>query len=176
MNLLSSKAVRAVLSAGLSAGTLDIGVASLIYQLSPRVILQSIASGLIGQASFKGGARTALLGLLLQWAMSILIAIIYLVATVPLPDMRRRWPMSGVIAGVTTYVVMSYLVVPLSAAPFRPSFTLEGLFKDFTLYNFVVSLLAMILFGLIIAFFLRNVEDSRVLTADDSPRRRRSAF
>ena len=160
--------VRAGLLAGLVAGTVDIGVAGVIYQLSLGVILRSIASGLIGAAAFEGGAAAVLLGLLLQWAMSVLIAMIYVAATAPLPDMRRRWPLSGVIAGVATYVVMSYLVVPLSAAPFRPSLTLEGLFKGFTIHKFVLDLSAMILFGLIIAFIVRDAQSG--ITSEESRR------
>ena len=175
MGTINRTLVRRALLAGLVAGTVDIGVACEIYHLSLGVILRSIASGLIGAAAFEGGAATALLGLLLQWAMSVLIAMIYGAATLLLPDMRRRWPLSGVIAGVVTYVVMSYLVVPLSASPFRPSLSLEGLFKGFTLHKFVVDLSAMILFGLIIAFIMRDVqpgipsEESRRTLRDGSP-------
>jgi hypothetical protein len=146
---------RAVLSAGLVAGTADIVVACLIYRLSPGVILHSIASGLIGKSAFAGGVATALLGLVLQWIISILIAMIYLAVTVPLPHMRRRWRLSGALAGAVIYLVMSYIVVPLSAAPFRPR-SLHDIVAAFTLYNFVVSFLAMIVFGLIIAFFVRD--------------------
>ena len=166
--------VRPVLLAGLIAGAVDIGVACVIYQLSLGTILHSIASGLIGASAFEGGVATELLGLLLQWAMSVLIALIYVAATAPLPDMRRRWRLSGVVAGVATYIVMGYLVVPLSAAPFRPPLTLEGLFKGFTLRKSVVDLSANVLFGLIIAFVMRGArtgipsEESRPTLSDGS--------
>ena len=39
-----------VFAAGLVAGTIDIGAASLINRLSPVVILQAVASGLLGRA------------------------------------------------------------------------------------------------------------------------------
>ena len=149
-----------ILLAGLISGTIDIGSASLISGLSPVVILHAIASGLIGKVSFGGGAATALLGLLLQWAMAILIAAIYMAATAPLPGMRRRWRLTGVIAGVVIFLVMNYVVVPFSAAPFRPQFNLHGLLTAFTLYRFIGNLLAMVLFGLIIAFFARNTADA----------------
>jgi hypothetical protein len=134
----------------------DIGVASLIYWTRLPTILQSIASGLIGKASYDGGLATVVLGILLQWAMSILIAAIYLTVTAVRPNMRCRWQLMGVAAGVAIFLVMRYLVVPLSAAPFRPQFTIEGLFSHFRPYDFCVSLLAMILFGLIISFCARN--------------------
>jgi hypothetical protein len=145
-----------VLVAGLISGTVDVGSAAVINALSPIVILHAIASGLIGKASFDGGAATALLGLLLQWAMSILIAAAYLATTARLPGMRRRWTSTGLIAGVVTFIVMNYLVVPLSAAPFRPQFNLHALLAHFTASKFVANLIAMLLFGLIIAFCARD--------------------
>lgn len=167
--------VRAVLSAGLVAGTIDIGVACLIYWQSLSGILHAIASGLIGRAAFEGGVPAGLLGLVLQWGMSIVIASIYLLATAAVPGMRRRWQLSGALAGVVIYLVMSYIVVPLSAAPFRPR-SLHDVVAHFTLYNFVVSFAAMILFGLIVAFFMRNCVPPGAETGElDHPRPRESS-
>jgi uncharacterized membrane protein YagU involved in acid resistance len=148
-------ALNAIVVAGLISGSVDIGAAAVINWLSPVVILHAIASGLIGKASFTGGGGTALLGLLLQWAMSILIAAIYLVVTAPLAGMRRRWTLTGLIAGIVIFFAMNYLVVPLSAAPFRPEFNLYALLTHFTPFKFAANLLAMLLFGLIIAFCAR---------------------
>jgi len=149
-------ALNTTVVAGLISGTVDIGAAALINWLSPVVILHAIASGLIGKASFDGGRATALLGLLLQWAMSILIAALYLACTAPFPGMRRRWPLSGLVAGIVIFLVMNYVVVPLSAAPFRPRFNPHALLTHFTPYKFEANLLAMVLFGLIIAFCARD--------------------
>lgn len=146
-----------VLAAGLIAGSIDIGAASLINGLSPVVILHAVASGMLGKEAFAGGTLTAVIGLLLQWGISILIAAIYLLVTAPWPGMRRRWQLSGVLAGVAIFLVMNYFVVPLSAAPFKPHFGLHQLLTAFTPYKFVANLLAMLLFGLIIAFSARNV-------------------
>ena len=149
-----------VVLSGVIAGTIDIGAASLISALSPMVILRAVASGLLGKAAFAGGPLTALLGLLLQWGMSIVIAATYLVVTARWPGMRRRWRITGVFAGVVIFIVMNYLVVPLSAAPFRPHFGLHQLLTAFSPYKFVANLLAMILFGLIIGFAARNIPDA----------------
>jgi hypothetical protein len=43
---------------GFIAGTIDIGAACLINSAKPSVILQAIASGLLGKSAFGGGART----------------------------------------------------------------------------------------------------------------------
>ncbi len=146
----------AILLGGLIGGTIDIGSASLISGFSPVVIMHAIASGLLGKGSFTGGAATAVVGVLLQWGMAILIAAIYMLATARMPAMRKRWIPTGIVAGVIIYFVMTYLVVPLSAAPFRPEFSIQGFVSSFKLAGFLENLLAMILFGLIIGFFAKD--------------------
>ena len=143
--------VRAVLCGGFIAGTIDIGAAALINQYSPVVILHAIASGLLGKASFQAGASAAWLGLGLQWAMSLLIAAIFVAAAARTAWLRSRWPLAGLAYGAVVYVVMNYVVVPLSAAPFKAPATLTLI---------VMNLLAMLLFGLIVAFFARRVSGS----------------
>lgn len=151
----------AILLGGLIGGTIDIGSASVISGLGPVTIMQAIASGLLGKDSFTGGVPTAIAGVLLQWAMAILIAAIYMLATARMPAMRRRWIPTGIIAGVIIYFVMTYLVVPLSAAPFRPELSLDGFIKAFKLAGFLENLMAMILFGLIIGFFARDTDAAK---------------
>jgi hypothetical protein len=155
-----ARRLNAIFRGGLVAGTVDVGCACLIYGRSPAIILQSIASGLIGVASFRGGAWTVILGLLLQWGMSILIAAIYSGVMATVPHMRRRWVLTGVVAGAVIFLVMNYIVAPLSAAPFRPAFTVAGLLSAFTPIHFVGNLLAMILFGLILSFFARETSQA----------------
>lgn len=137
----------AVLYGGFVAGSLDVLAAALINRVDPLVILRAIASGLLGRAAFQGGLPVAALGLLLQWAMSLLIAAIFVVAARRMAWLGRRWITAGLLYGVVVFVVMEYVVVPLSAAA-KPHFTVLSL---------VENLLAMGLFGLLVAFFARGV-------------------
>jgi uncharacterized membrane protein YagU involved in acid resistance len=137
----------AIFWGGLVAGTIDIGAASLINMINPLIILRAIASGLLGRAAFAGGLPVSLLGLVLQWAMSLLIAAIFVLAAQRLAWMCRRWFAAGLAYGVVVFVVMEYVVVPLSAAN-NPHFTPVSLLEN---------VLAMLLYGLIIAFFARRV-------------------
>ncbi len=137
----------AVLLGGFIAGTVDIGAASLISGFSPIIIFHAIASGLLGKASFHEGIPAVLLGLGLQWVMGILIATIYWIGMYRFTKLRRRWVLAGVVYGVLVFIVMNYVVVPLSAAPFKPS-------SD--ILKIAENLLAMILFGLIVALFARR--------------------
>src|SRR5690242_10791665 len=97
----------AILLAGIIGGSIDIGSASLISGLGPVVIMQAIASGLLGKASFSGGAGSAVLGYFLQIGMGTLIAAIYMLATARMPAIRQRWIPTGILAGVIIYFVMT---------------------------------------------------------------------
>ena len=137
----------AILCGGFVAGTIDIGSASLINWISPLIILRAIASGVLGKPSYHDGLYSTALGLGLQWAMSLLIAAIYVLAAARISRLGKYWALSGAAYGVVVFFVMSYVVVPLSAAWPRNAFTTR---------TFIENLLAMLLFGLIVAFFQRR--------------------
>jgi uncharacterized membrane protein YhdT len=145
---LSHATVRAILTAGLIAGTIDIGAACVINSVGPVVILKAIAGGILGPASYRGGAAVAALGLALQWLMSWIIAAIYIVAASNGAIVRRRWILSGLTYGAIVFAVMNFVVMPLSAIGRGPSFTAA---------TFAGNLLAMFLFGLIVAFVASRV-------------------
>jgi len=77
-----------VLAGGLVAGTFDIVYACVFWALKRNVpaqrILQSVASGLLGKASFQGGARTAALGLALHYLIALSMSAVYYL-------LARRW-------------------------------------------------------------------------------------
>jgi hypothetical protein len=133
----------AILIGGMVAGILDIGAAAAINRKGPVAILHVIASGLLGPKALKGGSLTSALGFLLQLAMSIVIAAIYGLASLWLPILAMMWITTGLAYGVGVFVVMTYVVVPLSAAPSRPPPGISKIAKD---------LVAMLGFGLIVAF------------------------
>ena len=147
----TGRLVSAALLAGVVGGTVDVGSAALIFHAPPAQVLRAIASGLIGKAAGHGGVEIVALGLGLQWAMSILIAAIYDVAALRLPMLAQRWPLWGLAYGVGVYGVMTYVVVPLSHAAQHPqSLMLQG-----------ENVAAMLLFGLIVAFFARKLSPGK---------------
>ena len=147
MNLPGRPTAAAVLWGGLIAGTIDIGAASLINWLNPFIILQAVASGLLGRASFQDGTPAAALRYALQCAMSVLIAACYAVSVHRLPALRARWLEAGLGFGVVVFAVMNYVVVPLSAVGHVP---------HFTTLSVVESFVATLFFGVIVAYFLRD--------------------
>jgi hypothetical protein len=133
----------AILLGGLVAGTLDIFVAAAINHIRVGVILQAIASGLLGRASFSEGQRSMAIGLVAQELMSLAIAAIYVLASIRLPLLRRRPLALGALYGVGIFLVMNFVVVPLSAAwPRHRPVHMEAV---------LLNLAAMILFGVIVA-------------------------
>ena len=108
------------MAGGLLAGTLDIVYACVFWavraDIPPTRIFQSVAAGLLGEASFQGGASTAALGLFLHFLIACTMALVYYVAARRWPVFARRPVPLGVAYGLLLYVVMNLVVVPLSAA------------------------------------------------------------
>ena len=110
------------LIATLVAGTLDISAAILTWLIrgvAPTSVLQSVASGVLGRRALEGGAGAAALGLVLHFALMAVIAGIFVFASQRVSMLRRQRLVWGVVYGVLVYVVMTYVVVPLSPSPVR---------------------------------------------------------
>ncbi len=140
--------IAAILLGGIVAGVVDIGAASAINGfIDPLRILKFIAGGLIGlKAARAGGMEVAALGFALQVAMAVLIAAIYHAGAMLLPVLRRHWLPAGLAFGAGVFAVMTYVVVPHSA--------IGGGMPPFTTAQ-ALNLVAMLLFGTIIAWFAR---------------------
>jgi uncharacterized membrane protein YagU involved in acid resistance len=114
--------LNAVLLGGLVAGVLDILYAFIVYgplsyRLSPMQVLQSVAAGWIGrEASRVGGWDTAMLGLASHFMISLIFAAVFVLAAARSPALNRGAVIWGLLYGFGLYVVMNYIVVPLSAA------------------------------------------------------------
>jgi uncharacterized membrane protein YagU involved in acid resistance len=107
---------------GSIAGACDITYAvgfSAYRGVAPMRILQSVASGLLGPASFNGGVATAVLGLCLHFFIAFIVAAIFYLASRLLPVVLRYTAVAGIAYGAVVYAVMNLVVLPLSAAPPR---------------------------------------------------------
>ncbi|MGH8110847.1 MAG: hypothetical protein ACREPL_02745 [Rhodanobacteraceae bacterium] len=132
----------AIAAGCLIAGTIDTGAAALINRMPIPWILHAIAGGVTGMAALRGGTATAWIGLRLQWGMSLLIAAIFSTAALRLRWMLRRPVAAGLAYGAIVFVVMNYVVMPLSAWHRINRFPPE---------KFIENLAAMLLSGLIVA-------------------------
>lgn len=140
-----------VLAGGLVAGALDITYACVFWGvkrgLRPGRIFQSVAAGLLGRASFSGGAKTAALGLALHFFIAISMAFTFYLVATRWPLLWQRPVLAGLAYGVLLYLIMNYVVLPLSAAG-RPS-------RD-ALWVVLSVLVHMVLIGLPMALFTRR--------------------
>lgn len=140
---------RATLTAGLIAGALDITAAVVENLKYPaQTIFQSVASGWLGAATYKGGWSTAALGLVSHFGIMFVIAAIYMTLASRLDLLRRQWIAAGVVWGCAVWVGMTYVVVPLSAATLHAPDT-AAIIKGLLTHVFMV--------GLPMAFIARKV-------------------
>ena len=121
--LVCSPMKRFVLAA-LVVGTLDISEVLIVSWLkggAPLKIFQGIASGIYGKASFEGGTRTMLIGLLLHYFIATSVVAVYFLASRKLAILNRHPVLTGAIYGVGVYLFMNFVVLPL--AEMTPKFT-----------------------------------------------------
>lgn len=118
--------LKAILIGGLIAGALDIIYAFVVYgplapslglpaSSTPIEVLQSVAGGWMGHdAAAAGGQTAAVIGACTHFGIAIVMAIVYgaLFGRVG----ASNWVVWGFIYGLILFVVMNYVVVPLSAA------------------------------------------------------------
>jgi hypothetical protein len=120
MDTASARAVRAILMAGLTCGVLD-GISAVAASGGQFTrVFQSVAAGILGRDSFKGGAESAAMGLALHFLVALGASAVYYAASRVLPFMIDRALVSGVLYGVVVQVFMNFVVIPLSAIGRRP--------------------------------------------------------
>lgn len=116
-----SSPIALVVAGGLLAGTLDIVYACVFWAVKAGVparrIFQSVASGLLGKASFEGGWGTAALGLGLHFFIALSMSVVYYFVAVRWRLLRERAILCGAGYGALLYGIMNYVVIPLSAVP-----------------------------------------------------------
>jgi hypothetical protein len=146
-----SRRLMFVLAGGFVAGTLDIAYACLFWALKSDVpvqrILQSVAAGLLGEASFEGGGGTAALGLALHYVIALSMSVTYYLLAHRWPLLWQRPFLCGAGYGLLLYVIMNYIVVPLSAA---------GSGSKHPLWVALSIAVHVLLIGIPIAFFVRR--------------------
>jgi hypothetical protein len=116
--------IRTGLVAGLVAAAVElVPVLSIQGALGVNAmrVLQAIASGLTGAAAYSGGLPSAALGLVLHIVISLVAGLAFSAAAAVRPQLLRHPVLATIGYGVIVYVVMSYVVVPLSAAAFPPA-------------------------------------------------------
>ncbi|MEP7324787.1 MAG: hypothetical protein ABI836_02465 [Gemmatimonadota bacterium] len=134
-----------ILLGGLAIGTIDILWAIIMTALDgrgPVSVLQSVAGGLLGKATYDGGAGTALLGITVHYFIATCVMTTYYLASRQLPQLARRPWLYGILYGIVVYVVMYQVVLPLSAWHTKGIKMGTGLAKGLFIHMFGIGLVA----------------------------------
>lgn len=149
--------LKAVVIGGSVGGALDLlfAVSFAGYNgAAPTRVFQAIASGLLGNAAFAGGAGVSLLGIACHFGLSLLWAAVFAAIAMHIPALARRPVLSGIGFGLIVFLSMRLMVLPLSAYPrpvtFKPLATVLDLLSH------------MFLFGLPIAVSVSRAVPSRM--------------
>jgi hypothetical protein len=135
-------AMKVIALAGVLSGGLDFLVTSTLFKLKGGTyekLLQFIASGAMGPAAFAGGKKTATAGLLFHFLIAFSVAAVYYAASWQSHILSTHVFISGILYGAAVHVVMSLVVVPLSATAKRP-FSATTFFVQLFVHMFFVGL------------------------------------
>ena len=114
------RALPAILLAGFTCGVCDLIAAFItgaMRGVKPVVILQYIASGILGNKSFHSGWLAAALGVGIHFLIALTAANIFFLLSDEFKFMKSRPVLAGVLYGIAVYLFMYWIVKPLSAAP-----------------------------------------------------------
>jgi hypothetical protein len=136
-----------ILAAGLLCGTMDITAAFITWMprgVSARIILQGIASGLLGPSAFQGGGATSALGLFLHYFIAFSWATIFYLASRVFPVLITRAIPFGILYGIFVYLGMYWVVMPLSRfhrGPFSWSNAVIAIFTHIVCVGLPIALM-----------------------------------
>jgi hypothetical protein len=117
--------------AGAICGIIDLAAAmtlSALRGITPKRLLQTIASALIGPKALEHGWAAAL-GFALHFVIAFTVAAIYVGASRYFPLLNQYPIASGLLYGICVHLVMTFIVLPLTALkrPFSMAFFLVQL-------------------------------------------------
>src|SRR5262245_48798614 len=120
-----SPKLRAVWVGGSIAGALDIlfAISFAAYNgRTPIWLLQTVATGLLGEGAYAGGWPAAALGLAGHFAMAFGWAALFVAAASRASKLLERPVLYGLLFGALVFFTMRLVVLPLSAFPYPVSF------------------------------------------------------
>ena len=135
---------RKIALATLVAGTLDI-LSACVYTLiagrAPINMLKGLASAILGNGAVEGGIGVALVGLLLHFAIMVVMVAFFVVAANRLPFLKARWLLAGIAYGIGLWAVMNLVVLPLRFGwhPFTPLGLAQQFFSHIVLVGIPIA-------------------------------------
>jgi Na+/alanine symporter len=130
-------ALLAIAVGGFTAGTLDLLQACILF--GARIPLV-IAAGLLGRQALKGGMGTYVLGVLLHFFIAFSFATFYYAASRRLSFLKEHPLVCGLAYGAGVELVMTLIVLPLSALHAKGPYQLHDLILGLLVHMVVVGL------------------------------------
>lgn len=133
----TTSAVLGIAVGGLTAGTLDLTQACILFGWD---IPLSIAGGLLGRQAVHGGAGTYILGVLLHYFIACSAAATYYAASRKLRFLAEYPLICGLFFGAAVEEFMNLVVLPLSALHAKGPYELHDLILGLVVHMIVVGL------------------------------------
>lgn len=130
-------ALLAIAAGGGIAGTLDLAQACILFGWKTPL---AIAGGVLGRQAFQGGAGTYALGVFLHFLIACSAAAVYYAASRRLGFLTEHPLVCGLFFGIAVELVMSYVVLPLSALHARGPYKLNNVILGLLVHMLVVGL------------------------------------
>ena len=132
-----NNALLAIAVGGGIAGTLDLLQACILFGWRIPLV---IAAGLLGREAFQGGAGTYILGICLHFFIACSATAIYYAASRKLTFLTEHPLVCGLFYGIAVELVMSYIVLQLSALHSRGPYELKDVLLGLGVHMVVVGL------------------------------------
>jgi hypothetical protein len=132
-----NNALLAIAVGGGVAGTLDLLQACTLFGWRIPLV---IAAGLLGGQAVHGGAGTYVLGICLHFFIACSATAIYYAASRKLTFLTQHPLVCGLFYGIAVELVMSYIVLPLSALHARGPYELKDVLLGLGVHMVVVGL------------------------------------
>ncbi len=132
-----NSAFTAIAAGGLIAGTLDLTQACILFGLKTPL---AIAAGLLGRPALDGGTGTYVLGVLLHYFIAFSATAIFYAASRKLLFLTSSPFVCGLFFGVAVELMMSYIVLPLSALHDKGPYELHDVLLGLGMHMVTVGL------------------------------------
>jgi hypothetical protein len=143
MTLPNFNRTQAILWGGFTAAFIDLMAIFVIWQvfenIPPLVILQAIATSLMGDAAYQAGAKAGMLGLVLHFFVAFCFTAGYVFTSGYISALRKHPFIFGPLYGIVAYLIMGYIVVPLTLATFGRPDSVFTLARSVLMHMFVFA-------------------------------------
>ena len=132
-----NNALLAIAVGGGIAGTLDLLQACILFGWHIPLV---ISAGLLGRQAIHGGVAVYILGVVLHFFIACSATAIYYAASRKLIFLTQHPLVCGLFYGITVDLVMSYIVLPISALHARGPYELHDVLLGLGVHMVVVGL------------------------------------